>query len=390
MGQISREAIRAKADAAFPEILKAATQWKPTAKLPPMDPVYPAKRVKIKGTVEGVNKFFFEKGWSLGLPVVPPTPERVNAMLKGTSHRPDELVWIVPPRKGALTVELVAVYAVMAGCKPEYMPVILAGIEAMAEPVYNWLGGTTTTGTIGPMMVVNGPIVKELGIAYGTGAAAGGYHPNVSIGYALNLIGDVIGGSKAPNMDKSTLGSPADIVAYVFGENEAANPWEAYAVEKGFKPTDNVVTMKNVYPSIDMPDHTSSTAEAHMKWWSHMVNPLLAIPLCLGPTQLPYFIVLAPEHAKLLANAGWKKNDFRQALWKSTQRPLSEWSTGEKMCGIAPVPKEFQPATLQTMIPITPKPEDIDIIVAGGSGKHSQYFIPGHGMAVSKRIDRWR
>ena len=392
MGQINKEAIRAKADAAFPDILKAATQWKSTAKLPPPEPAYPAKKVQFRGTAEDVNNFFFKKGWSLGLPIIPPTSERVKAMLKGTSHPPDEVVWIVPPRKGVLTVEMAAVYAVMAGCKPEYMPVILAGIEAMAEPAYNWLGAATTTGTIGPMMLVNGPIVKQLGIAYGTGAAAGGNHPNVSIGYALNLIGDIIGGSKAPDVDKSTLGSPADIVAYVFGENEDANPWESYAVEKGFKATDNVVTMKNVYPTIDMPDHTSSTPEAHMKWWSHVVSPLLAIPLCLNPTsnQFPYFIVLAPEHAKMLSNAGWKKNDFRQTLWKSTRVPLSEWSTGDKMCGIAPVSKELQPSTLETLIPITPRPEDIDIIVAGGPGKHSQYFIPGHGIAISKRIDPWK
>ena len=129
-----------------------------------------------------------------------------------------------------------------------------------------------------------------------------------------------------------------------------------------------------------------------MRWWSHVVSPLLAIPLCLNPTsnQFPYFIVLAPEHAKMLANAGWEKNDFRQGLWKSTRVPLSEWSTGDKMCGIAPVPKELQPATSETLIPITPKPEDIDIIVAGGPGKHSQYFIPGHGIAIRKRIDPWK
>jgi hypothetical protein len=232
--------------------------------------------------------------------------------------------------------------------------------------------------------------VKELGIAYGTGAAAGGYHPNVSIGYTLNLIGDIVGGSKAPDVDKSTLGSPADIVAYVFGENEDANPWKSsYAVENGFKPTDNVVTMKNVYPSIDMPDHTSSTPEAHLKWWSHVVSPLIAIPLCL-PGFRPYFIILAPEQANMIAKAGWTKNDFKQTLWKSTRVPLSEWSTGEKMCGIAPVPKELQPSTLDTLIPITLTPDDIDIVVAGGAGKHSQYFVPGHGVAVSKRIDPWR
>lgn len=387
MGMIPLGDIQKKAKDAFPEILKAATEWKPVAKLPPMKPPYPAERFTFKGTVEDLNKFFFEKGWSLGLPIIPPTPERVAKMLKGTSHKPDEVVWIVPPRMGALTVELVAVHAVMAGCKPEYLPVILAAIEAMSEPIYNWRGATTTTGTVGPMLLINGPIVKELGIAYGQGAAAGGYHPNVSIGYTINLIGDIIGGSKSPEVDKSTFGSPADIVAWVFGENEDANPWESYAVEHGFKPTDNVITMKNVYPTIDMPDHSSSTPEAHMTWWKHRVTPL-GSPLCLKPGE--FFFVLAPEQARMLAKAGWTKDKFRKTLWKEARAPLSTWGTGTEMCGIGPVPKEFSPATPDTLIPITLTPEEIEIVVAGGSGKHSQVFTPGQGMAVSKLVDKWK
>lgn len=387
MGMISPIEIRKKAENLFPEILKAATEWKPIAKLPPMKSPYPAERFKFKGTAENIQKLFFEKGWSLGLPVIPPTPEAVAKMLKGTSHRPDEVVWIVPPRMGVLTVELVAVHAVMAGCKPEYMPVILASIEAMSEPKYNWRGATTTTGTIGPMVLINGPIVKEVGIAFGTGAAAGGYHPNVSIGYAINFIGDIVGGSKSPEVDKSTFGSPADIVAWVFGENEDANPWESYAVEHGFKPTDNVVTVKNVYPTIDMADHSSSTPEAHMKWWRYVVSPL-GRPSCDNPGE--YFFVLAPEQAHMLAKAGWKKEDFRKTLWRDARAPLSAWSTGTGMCGMAPVPKEFLPVTLDTLIPITRKPEDIEVVVAGGPGKHSQFFTPGHGRAVSKLIDKWK
>jgi len=277
----------------------------------------------------------------------------------------------------------------MAGCRPEYLPVILAAIEGMSDSEYNWGGAATTTGTVGPMLLINGPIRNELGIACGQGAAGKGYHPNLSIGYAICLIGYVVGGSRPPDMDKSTFGSPGDAVAWVFGENEEASPWDSYAVEHGFGTADSVVTVKNVYPTVDMPDHTSSAPEQYLKWWSYVLNPMMHVPL--GCASKPYFIVLCPEHARMLAHAGWSKDQFRRALWEQTRVPLSAYSTGVDMCGIGPVPEELRPATPDTMIPVTLKAKDIEILVAGGSGKHSQYFAPGQGrVAVSKRVDPWR
>lgn len=392
LGSISLEASRARADQNFTDILEAATGWEPKqadVTLPEKPPVHQPERIQFKGPYRDVSRIFFEKGWSLGLPIIPPTPVSVEAMLEGTSRERDEVVWIIPPRMGVLTVELVAVHAVMAGCKPEYMPVILAALEGMSEAEFNWEGAATTTGTVGPMLLINGPIVKALGIAYGQGAAGKGYHPNASIGYAINLIGYVVGGSKPPDIDKSTFGSPGDIVAWVFGENEDANPWESYAVEHGFKPTDNVITVKNVYPTVDMPDHTSSTPEQYLTWWRYVLNPLMHVPLCCS--NAPYIIVLCPEYAEMLAGAGWSKDKFRHALWEQTRAPLSAFSTGNDMCGIGPVPEELRPATPDTMIPVTLKPEGIEIVVAGGVGKHSQYFAPGHGKrAISKLIDPWK
>jgi hypothetical protein len=391
LGAITLKQSTAKADQNFTEILEAATRWKPrkTRIADPEKPVRPSEKIKFKGSCRDVNRLFLEEGWSLGLPIIPPTAEAVKAMLEGTFHEPDEVVWVVPPRMGVLTVELVAVHAVMAGCKPEYLPVILAAIEGISEPEFNWEGAVTTTGTVGPMLLINGPILKALGIAFGQGAAGGGHHSNVSIGYGINLIRYVVGGAKPPDMDKSVFGSPGDIVAWVFGENEDANPWTSYAVEHGFTPTDNVVTVKNVYPTVDMPDHTSSTPEQYLKWWGYVLNPLMHVPLCCS--NEPYIIVLCPEYAKMLAEAGWSKDKFRRALWENTRAPLSAFSTGNDMCGIGPVPEELRPAKPNTMIPITLKPEGIEIVVAGGVGKHSQYFAPGQGKrAISKLIDPWR
>lgn len=199
MGMIPIRAIRKKAEDSFPEILKAAIQWKPTAQLPPMKPPYPAARFKFRGPGEDVSRSFFDNGWSMGLPIIPPTPGRVAKILKGTRRRPSEVIGIVPPRMGVLTVELAAVHAAMADCKPEYMPVLIAALEALLSPEANWRGAGTTTGTTAMLVIVNGPVVKEIGMAYGQGAAGKGNHANTSIGYALNSITYSVGGSNPPH-----------------------------------------------------------------------------------------------------------------------------------------------------------------------------------------------
>lgn len=376
---LSLDAIRAKADAAFPKILKGSTDWKPeVTELPPPEPPYPAERFKFKGTVEDINRMFFEKGWSLGIPIIPPTPGRVEKMLKGTSRSPDEVLWEVPPRNGVLTVELVATHAVMAGCKPEYMPLLIAVIEAMAVPDYNWRGATTTTGTVGPMVFVSGPVVKQLGIASSTGAGGPEYHPNVSIGYAINLIGDIIGGSRAPYTDKSVLGSGSDIVSEVLGENEDILPvgWEPYRVDRGYKKSDSVVTVKNVYPLIDIHDGRSRTGKEFLTLLSAIIGTKF-------DGKYSIFLILGEDDTGLLARDGWTKASIKEFLLKNTTRPYSKY-----VPGVVDVPKELQPAGPDTPIPVFRKPYDIQIFVSGGPGTHSHYVFWGHGEPVSKLVKK--
>ena len=279
MGMIPLTEIQKKAEIVFPEILRGATEWKPEAKLPPIKPVYPAEKIKFKGTIEEVNASFFEKGLSLGLPIIPPTPERVAKMLRGTTRKANEVLGMVPPRMGALTVELVAIHAAMSGCKPEYMPILIAALEALLDPRANWRGLTTTTATSAILVIVNGPIVFEVGIASRQGAAGSGHHANASIGYAINLIADIVGGSKPPSPDKSLLGGPGDFVCWIFGENQLALPqgWEPYHISRGFEKTDSVVTIMGIYPPVDNIDHWSVTPEEHVNWWANLVTPLLSI-----------------------------------------------------------------------------------------------------------------
>ncbi len=392
MGMIPLDEIRKKADNAFPEILKVATQWKPTGKLPPMKPPYPAEKFKFRGTAEGVSQLYFNKGWSMGLPIIPPTPERVAALLKGTSRKPSEVIGIVPPRMGVLTVELAAVHAAMADCKPEYMPVLIAAMEALLAPETNWRGAGTTTGTTSMLVIVNGPIVKEVGIAYSQGSAGKGHLANAAIGYAMNSIAYSVGGSKPPSPDKGTLATPADFTGWFFGENEDALPkgWQPFHVERGFKKTDSVVTVMGIYPPVENIDHWSVTPEEHVNWWAHLVSPLTNVsgPLSPGELEQNPIIGIGPEHAELIANAGWTKDQFKKAFWEKAQIPFSAFPKGSpsvpvaaKMLGV-----EIGPDTL---IPITIKPEYFLTVIAGGTGKHSHYFPPFPGcMPVSKIIKK--
>jgi hypothetical protein len=383
--------IKKKAEEAFEGIWKAIIAWQPTEGKDTGKTIYPAKRFKVPGTDADINSYFLEKQWSLGLPIIPPTSERVAKMLKGTSRKPDEVVGQVPPKMGSLTVELVAVHAVMAGCKPEYMPVLIAALEGFLDSEADWRGSLTTTGTTQSIVILNGPIVKELRFGYGQGAAGKGYHANGAIGYAINLIGYSVGGSRPPMLDRSTLASPSDYVCWVFGENEDALPqgWEPLHVDRGFKKSDNVVTVLCTYPPIENIDHWSTTVEEHMRWWRYTATPMHNIggPCHAMVMNANPIVAVGPEHAGLLASGGWSKSDFARSFWENVRIPLSAWPSG---CVDRKVLEQVSDKlTGDTLIPVTLKPEQFLVMVAGGDGKHSHYFAPFPGCyPVSKLISK--
>ncbi len=396
MGMISMEEIRKKADDAFPEIMKAATQWKAKeGKAAAVRSPYPAERFKFKGTVADINELFYKKGWSLGLQIVPPTSERVAAMLKGTSRKPGDVIGTVPPREGILTVEMAAVIGVMAGCRPEYMPVLIAAAEAMLDPAHGWRASTTTTNPVAPLLVVNGPIVKELGIQYGTGALSGGPAalPNVSIGYAVNLIGDIIGGSKPPSPDQSTLGQTANIIAMVLGENEGANPWEPLHVELGFDRAKSTVTIFAVRSFANNNLHDVKTGQDLLTVMGHMMATVGAVgettkPCAPGNKEL---VLLSPEHVSLISSSGLKtKKEVQAFLFEKSKVPrelleLRYTANPEKVENVIGCFKGWRQ---WDRIPIVRKPEDIVVVVAGGPGKHSVYTSTNGYAPVTKEIKK--
>jgi hypothetical protein len=388
IGMLPSPLVCKKAEDAIDDIIKALTVWLPSTACETNGTAYPAASLEFSGDMEELNVHFMEKNWSLGLPIIPPDQDLVEKMLTGTSRKPDEILGSVPPRMGILTIELVAVYAVMAGCRPEYMPVLISALEGLLTPEANFRLALSGTGTSQLVVIVNGPIVDKIGMGYGQGAAGKGNHANGSIGYAINLIAYSAGGSRPPAIDRSTLGSPADYVCWVFGENEKALPesWKPLHEEKGFKRSDSVVTVMATYPPIENMDHWSTSSEEHLRWWGSIVSPLHNMG---GPT-VPFImkqnpiIALGPEHANLMTSENWSKDDFRKAFWENTRIPLSTWPSG---CNSESLYEMLGPVTADSLIPVTLKQDQLLVVIAGGEGKQSHYFAPMPGaFPVSKLV----
>ena len=392
LGMISKEEVNAKVDAAFDDIVKAATAWTPSkekqdAQVKP----YPAKRFKFSGTYADVNDMFQKRKWSLSLPIVPPTVDKVAAMLKGTKRNPAEVLWVVPPRQGMLTVELVAALGVMAGAKPEHMPLLIATVEAMADPVAAWRGPTTTTAATVPVFFISGPIIDKLKLNAGTGTAGGENPVTNALGYFVNLVGDVVGGSVPPNFDKSTQGSSFDLVANVICENAKETPWDkTFAEEQGFTRDDSVVTISTSYLANANIDHDSVASEDLLNTFSAgIAGSASGIASCLTVTvpdeKSPYnkplsawsnsvsyaVLVISPEHAATMYRDMKSKDAIRDYLVKNTVLPYKFYTKATCV-----PPEAFGPYDANTLIPRFTQRESIKMIVSGGPGKQSQFWVP--------------
>jgi hypothetical protein len=261
--------------------------------------------VEPNASIDAVNDYFYERGWTDGLPIVPPTEARVQAMLAGMPRRESEaLVSVVPPRMGHATMRQIAVNAVMAGAKPEYLPVIVAALEAVSEPPYGLSHRQTTTHAGAPLIIVNGPIVERLRINCGRGVFGPGWRANATIGRALRLVLVNVGGA-GPGVDASQTGHPGKYT-YCIAEYEAANPWEPLHVERGFARGQSVVTVVNTEAPHSMTENIQTDPR-------EIVTTFASCMATLGVNNLYSqgnpVLVLGIEHAQHIAAAGWSKRD---------------------------------------------------------------------------------
>ncbi len=272
----------------------------------------------------------FEHGWTDGLPVVPPTDARIIRMLQGTRREPQEVIGKVPPNLSPITVEKVAINAVMAGCKPEYVPVVLAALEAALEPIFTMHGLLCTTCFSSPIIVVNGPITKKIGMNWGMNVLGQGNRANATIGRALQLIIRNVGGGVPGDLDRSTLGGPGKYT-FCFAEDEYTDEdWEPLSVSRGFSKGTDTVTLFQGDGIQGFIDQRSRTPEEITK---SLAMSLLAV----GHPKLAEFtnamLVLSPEHHGIYKDAGWDRARITDELHAAMLRPGSELVQGAQGVG---------------------------------------------------------
>lgn len=319
-------------------------------------------------------EIWFEKGVTDGLPVIPPTRERVKRMLDGTRRRPEELLGELPPNYGRLTVEKVAINAVMAGCRPEYLPVVIAAAECACDPVFNLHGVATSTHFSAPLLIVNGPIRGRIGLNSSFGVFGPGYRANATIGRALRLLMINVGGARPGELSMSTFGHPGRYT-YCIGENEEASPWPPYHVERGLAADASAVTLFAGEAPHGISDHASRTARSlagSLGWsmvglWNSKHFPLYSHTL----------LVVGPEHAHTFAEDGWSKMELRHHLYETIRRPYSDLLPGDEHGEGTNLRYRKTPPSPEELIPKFPSVEEIHVVVAGGTAGRFSVAIPG-------------
>ena len=352
-----------------------------------------ARKIEI-ASADDVAEFMFDQGFSDGLPLVPPTPERVVRMLSGTRRSPKEVIAEMPPNMGEATVEKIAINAVMAGCKPEYLPVVIAAIEAVCTDEFNIHGVMATTMGASPVLVVNGPIRERLDMNSGLMALGTGNRANATIGRAVRLAVRNIGGSKPGGTDRSTLGSPMKFTM-CFAEREERSPWPPLHVERGFESTDSGVTA-----------FAMTSGPVHIVDQESRAPDEIAGTLGLGLESmfLPKYhmmpvdslLVVCPEHVDtLLSNGQYDKDRLRARIQEVTMRPLRAMvaddisGAGMTRAAAAKLDKD----QLDKLVPKFAKPDHIHIVVAGSdAGKFSSAYHgwvtgPMGSQSVSRKIE---
>ena len=382
-GTRSREALREIAQTCVDDIARllcetpeAAAESRSAAAAPR------AALVEAPAAFEELNRFFMSRRWGDGLPIAAPTREAVERMLRHTKRAPDDVVATIAPGMGAASVEYIAVNAVMAGCRPEYLPIVIAAAEAVATPRFHLQAIQATTNPAAVWLIVNGPIAKWLEINSGSNCLGQGTWANATLGRALRLVLQNIGRALPGEMDRATQGQPAKYT-FCCAENEDASPWEPLHVERGFAIDASAVTVAGALGTWNMNMTAKHPEEVVAMLGDTMQYPASSDYIYGGAP----FVVLSPQHANLFHAAGWSKAEVKQRLWDASKMRAGR-SRGSEFERMATARRdELGEITPETLVPISQTAEDITIVVAGGPGSHS-VFVPvsAHTKSVTREI----
>lgn len=334
-----------------------------------------SRRLEMTDAAEAIE-YFYQQGWTDGLPVVPPTPEKVSEFLYYGGKLPGDIIGMIPARNRVITAEKVAINAVMAGCLPSYMPVVIAAIEALCTEEANLHGQSASTGGSAPLIIVNGSIVQELNINSGVNCFGPGVRANATIGRAVRLILMNVGGTVPGVIDKSTLGHPGKF-SYCIGEDEALNPWEPLSIERGIPAGTSAVTVFAGEAPHYAHSPVGGTGEQIVR---ALVNTMLG-----GVHRGGHWVlVLCPEHVTIFKNEGWSKAQLKQAIYEKAVRSLADF---KRLWGFAD--ESVKPKEAEVIVHSLQSPDRLLVVTAGGgAGGFSALIPPWAGGDESQPVTR--
>ena len=335
-----------------------------------------AESLELPSDIFAFSAECFRRGWTDGLPVIPPTEERVAAMLRGAKRDPMEVLGVLPPRQGVATVQAVAINAVMAGCEPRHFAILLAAVQGVADPKLNLDGVNATTHPLGIFILASGPAARAAGIHGGSGCFGPGFASNVAIGRAMRLILLSVAGATPGKGDRATQGSPVKL-AFCATEREDASPWPPFHTTRGFAASDSCVTVFGCEGPHNIQDHGSNTAEGIMQTLAGAMGQAGSNNiLSLGEPIL----ALGPEHAATIASGSYSREDLQKYLYGTARYAKDRLSP--EFCEMVRdrIQDGGERYELPDLLPIADGPECIHILVAGGPGKHSSWMPTFGGM----------
>jgi hypothetical protein len=320
-------------------------------------------------------EWYYAQGFSDGLPVVPPTPEKLVTMLRALGGEADLVECRVPPRWGDLTRRVLAINLVMAGCTPAHAPVVRAAMLALSAPAFNLNGVQATTHMAAPLLVVNGPIAHDIGMNAGANCFGSGNRANATIGRAIRLILLNVGGGWPGELDQATLGHPGKYT-YCIAENEEQSPWDPLHVERGLQREQSAVTVFGCEPPHNVNNQASRNA---FDLCYTIADTMATLGKNMLSAQGEVMVVLCPSHAETIAADGWSKQHVKEYLYEKARKPVRLVKLGG-LYG-REVARNFWPRWVSRtdedeMVPLVRRPSEITLVVAGGPGRHSA-FLPG-------------
>ena len=385
-GLRTREQIRAIAETCVNDIARIAVDAKSnntgSAGSKAANATPRALRIEAPEAPEDFDQFCITRKWSDGLPLRPPTVDRVARFVEASGRPANEVIAIVQPGFAAATVEGIAINAVMAGCRPEYMRTLIAAVRAATDRRFNLQAIQATTNPATAMIIVSGPEAQRIGVNSQLNCLGQGTWANATLGRALRLIMQNIGGALPAEMDRATQGQPGKY-SLCCAENEADSPWEPLHVERGFDKNDSTVTLVGAAGTVNFNSHAKDAADL-LKVFADSLR---------FPTSNDYYfggepwLLLGPEHAHILAREGLSKRDVKQKLWETSRLHVDRLAAKDRMRLQHTRGAELGQFGEDTQIPISIKPEEVSIICAGGPGTHSVH-IPtfGHTRSVTQKI----